>query len=315
MTKRRLLFAAPLALALASCHAAEGPADGSGSGMPGDASDTQPFSAIAPDETVRFTGTEPFWGGQVAGGSLTYTTPENPDGATFAVERFAGRGGVSWSGTLDRAPFRLVVTPGQCSDGMSDRTYPLTVTLAVAGEQRRGCAWTARQPFTGDLVAAAPSDPAKLAAESLILTQWRKANNRDTCAPLGFAQALDGSARAAQFAGGWAVAWDLPGQRSAFGIAGTGSLPSDSDAPDAQRARLTAQWPQVRALPALPQPAFAGYGIEGAGAYPSDNPQGHGLNSLAYVRVGGQKCDYNVWSHLGRAHLEGLLGSLRPIMK
>jgi uncharacterized membrane protein len=32
---------------------------------------------------------------------------------------------------------------------MSDRTYPFTVTLQVRGEQRNGCAYTGRQPFTG----------------------------------------------------------------------------------------------------------------------------------------------------------------------
>ena len=36
-----------------------------------------------------------------------------------------------------------------CSDGMSDRSYPFTVTLMVMGEQREGCAWTDKQPFSG----------------------------------------------------------------------------------------------------------------------------------------------------------------------
>ena len=47
------------------------------------------------------------------------------------------------------ARFALAVTPGDCSDGMSDRTYPFVATLQVAGEQRNGCAWTERRPFTG----------------------------------------------------------------------------------------------------------------------------------------------------------------------
>ena len=46
-------------------------------------------------------------------------------------------------------PFVLAVTPGKCSDGMSDRSYPFTVTLMVMGEQREGCAWTDKQPFSG----------------------------------------------------------------------------------------------------------------------------------------------------------------------
>ena len=110
---------------------------------------TKAYSGIGENETVRFTGTEPFWGGEVSGETLTYTTPENIDGTQIAVERFAGRNGLSFSGTLDGADFVMAVTPGECSDGMSDRTYPFTVTLEVRGEQRQGCAWTDAQSFTG----------------------------------------------------------------------------------------------------------------------------------------------------------------------
>lgn len=139
----RMFFAAPL-LALAACQSGpEGPA-GTTRDSPGAA-----FSAIGPEETIRFTGTEPFWGGEVTGGSLTYSTPENPDGTTIAVERFAGNNGLGLSGTLEGQAFDMAVTPGECSDGMSDRTYPFTVTLKVGAEQRSGCAWTERTPFSG----------------------------------------------------------------------------------------------------------------------------------------------------------------------
>jgi len=113
------------------------------------AADTAVYSGIDADETVRFTGTEPFWGGKVSGQELTYTTPEDQAGERIVVDRFAGRNGVSFSGHLDNVPFVLAVTPGQCSDGMSDRTYPFTATLQVRGEQRQGCAWTDSQAFTG----------------------------------------------------------------------------------------------------------------------------------------------------------------------
>ncbi|MBC2666490.1 hypothetical protein H7F51_13260 [Novosphingobium flavum] len=150
------------------------------------------------------------------------------------------------------------------------------------------------------------------AASQLILREWRKAENRHGCAPLALPRI--GSRRAtprrAAFSGGWAVAWDEPGLRSAFGIAGAGLIGMDDAPPGEQRARLARQWPLFRELEQLPSPSFAGYGIEGAGAYPDDNPEGKGLNSLAYVRVGGQTCTYNIWSRLGRAHLEYLLENL-----
>ncbi len=148
-------------LPLAACQGAQSSGSGSeaasGAGsMPGDMSETQAYSGIRADETVRFTGTEPFWGGQVAGPTLTYSTPETPDGTPIAVTRFAGRGGVSWTGTLQDRPFHLAITEGQCSDGMSDRTYPFTATLQVLGEQRQGCAWTERRPATLPEGAMAP---------------------------------------------------------------------------------------------------------------------------------------------------------------
>lgn len=109
--------------------------------VPGDAADSQAYAGIAEDVVVHFTGTEPFWGGQVAGESLTYSTPENIDGTTITVTRFPGRGGLSFSGNLDGRALDLAITPGNCSDGMSDRTYPFVATLQLGNEQRSGCAW------------------------------------------------------------------------------------------------------------------------------------------------------------------------------
>ena len=117
--------------------------------LPGDSRSTEPYDAIAPDEVLHFTGTEPFWGGEVSGATLTYSTPEDQDGTEIAVERFAGRGGLSFGGQLGNGAFEMLVTPLACSDGMSDRTYPFTVTLQVGGETRNGCGWTEAQPFEG----------------------------------------------------------------------------------------------------------------------------------------------------------------------
>ena len=55
------------------------------------------------------------------------------------------------------------------------------------------------------------------------------------------------------------------------------------------------------AAPATADGSTAGYGPEG----------GTGPAQLAYLRIAGQGCLYNVWSRLGRAHLEQLLGALR----
>lgn len=158
---------------------------------------------------------------------------------------------------------------------------------------------------------AAPTAPDP-AAVALTLHEWRRSENPKRCGPLAFRRTGDESARVrrAEFSGGWGVAYDTPSTRSAYGVAGPGVLDTDLAAPAQQRARLAAQWPLFRELEQFPQPSFAGYGVEGAAAYPKANPDGRGLNSVAYVRVRGQTCTYNVWSRLGRAHLEFLLDNL-----
>lgn len=107
------------------------------------------FDGIRADETISLVGTEPFWGGRLADGRLTYSTPENQAGESIAVARFAGNAGLGFSGALRGRPLDLAITPGRCSDGMSERSYPYTVTLKLGDEQRSGCAWTEREPFSG----------------------------------------------------------------------------------------------------------------------------------------------------------------------
>jgi uncharacterized membrane protein len=138
-------------LLVAACHNASPSPAASPTPSPtvATAADTQVYSGIGSDETVHFTGTEPFWGGDVTGPALTYQTPDSQAGEMVAVDRFAGRNGLSFSGNLDDMPFVLAVTPGKCSDGMSDRSYPFTATLQVKGQQRNGCAWTDKHPYSG----------------------------------------------------------------------------------------------------------------------------------------------------------------------
>jgi uncharacterized membrane protein len=142
LRKYALLMSLPLALAACQSNP-DKPA------LPGNEDDTQPYSGVKADETLRFTGTEPFWGGEVSGRTLIYTTPEKPEGDAIPVDRFEGRGGLSWSGKLGEASFTMTITPAECSDGMSDRTYPFVATLQIGDELRSGCAWTDTTPFKG----------------------------------------------------------------------------------------------------------------------------------------------------------------------
>lgn len=134
------LAAAAIIVLLAGCSRGSDPAPG----------DVPRFDGIAESERITALGTEPFWSAKLAGSTLTYSTPGNPDGTSIEVARFAGNGGLGFSGTLDGAPLLMAVTPGECSDGMSDRGYPFTVTLTIGEAQLDGCAYTEQQSFTGE---------------------------------------------------------------------------------------------------------------------------------------------------------------------
>ncbi|ODP39642.1 hypothetical protein [Sphingomonas turrisvirgatae] len=161
--------------------------------------------------------------------------------------------------------------------------------------------------------APAASSSTRFVAADLVRQQWGKAENRETCAPVAFTDVggADGTPRAATFSGGWAVAFDLPDRRSAYGVAGPGLVQADRGPPYAKSRELAEQWPYRMELDQLERPSFAGYGLEGAKPYHAANSTGQGENSLAYVRIHRQQCTYNVWSRLGRAHLETLLRGLQ----
>jgi hypothetical protein len=127
--------------------------------------------------------------------------------------------------------------------------------------------------------------------------QWEKAENRTTCAliaprSLG-PEGAGATSRAATFSGGWAVAYDLPNLRSAFGVAGTGLQEAGPDG-------AYDQWPFRHTWD---DGSKVEYGPEG----------GSGPNQLAYLRVAGQSCLYNIWSRLGQEHLELLIRELRLV--
>jgi hypothetical protein len=143
-------------------------------------------------------------------------------------------------------------------------------------------------PWSNPAIAASAVPP-------IYPTVWRQSANRARCALLAPERldptlAREAMPRAAPFSGGWAVAYDLPTMRSAFGVAGTGSSAWADDIYDA--------WPEKRVFA---DSSRAGYGPEG----------GAGPNWLAYVLIPGQECLYNVWSRRGQAHLEELMGQLR----
>lgn len=202
-----------------------------------------------------------------------------------------------------------------CSGQQDDRKERTAKTAKVDGAKPQPANET--EPAADDAPTKA-ADPDPLIGESVAVAEWRKAENRTACAPLALASDAGGAgkARPARFSGGWAVAFDQPDLRSAYGFAGPGLIPDDRRLHEENVAALEKQWPYTRRFgpgEKLPNGSFAGYGVEGALGYASSNPDGRGQESLAYLRIPGQLCQYNVWSKLGRAHLEALLENLRIV--
>ena len=139
----RLPVAALLLALLAACQTATAPA----STTPDEA---QAYAGVGAEEQLRFTGTEPFWGGEVRAGRMVYTSPDNQKGETVDISRVVGSGGIAFSGHLAAGAFVMTARLAGCSDGMSDRTYPFTVTIEFTGYTLRGCGWTARRPFAAE---------------------------------------------------------------------------------------------------------------------------------------------------------------------
>ena len=134
-------------VALLALTACTGDAKGPGSGTEGP---TSAYDGIEQAEKLSLGGTEPFWSATISGETLVWTTPEISEGLTIPVKRFAGNNGLGFSGDLDGKFIQIAVTPGECSDGMSDRTYPFTVTMMLGDQQLQGCGYSDVQLFEGE---------------------------------------------------------------------------------------------------------------------------------------------------------------------
>jgi heat shock protein HslJ len=106
-------IALPLAASLAGCLTASPPP-------------AAPYRAI---------GAEPFWGLLIDEHDLTFTQPD-----AQPIRQPRPRVIIGFAGEIYQTPrINVNIVHGQCSDGMSDRTYPDKVQVTVDGRQFQGC--------------------------------------------------------------------------------------------------------------------------------------------------------------------------------
>lgn len=131
-----LFSAAVLGLALAACS------QPSGGEAPSPAKTTpRTLAGVDLDQPVRVLGTEPFWAVEITPQGLTYSGVDRPE------QKAANPGPVlqgalaSWTARTEAGtPLVVTLTATDCSDGMSDRTYPLAARVEIGGETLTGCA-------------------------------------------------------------------------------------------------------------------------------------------------------------------------------
>ena len=147
---RRFLAVVCAAAWLAGCHPtaqdSQTPAAPAGHGD-SPAAPTEPASApSAPQAAVnadflgpiQANGTEPFWGLKVTQDALTFTRPDHPEvRIANPGPRMEGKSAV-WA--APHGELELTLTPGHCSDGMSDRDSPYTAVVVADGQTLSGCA-------------------------------------------------------------------------------------------------------------------------------------------------------------------------------
>ena len=95
---------------------------------------------LVPSKHFQALGTEPFWSVEVLPGKMRFSSPEQLDGITFPATATSLGSGYRYVGTMANTKVTLTITPGKCSDGMSDRTYAFTAALTIGDRYMRGCA-------------------------------------------------------------------------------------------------------------------------------------------------------------------------------
>ena len=135
----RLLALAASVLILSACSQGEPPV------APAEPAAPAPLlSGVNLSEPVSLVGTEPFWGIQLTGSELVYSGVDRP-------EQRAPQPDITIQGTVATfqtrsatgTTFDVTLTATECSDGMSDRTFPLTAVVKVGEETLMGCAASA----------------------------------------------------------------------------------------------------------------------------------------------------------------------------
>jgi uncharacterized membrane protein len=108
---------------------------------PADAPPAAVLGGVDLNQPLRALGTEPFWGLDVSSEGLSWTgVDETPLTAPNPGPGLAGTTANWRTRTADGQTLVLTLIATECSDGMSDRVYPLTAKVELGEREMIGCA-------------------------------------------------------------------------------------------------------------------------------------------------------------------------------
>lgn len=132
----RLTVLAVSALILSACSRDEEPAPAPPAPGPAPV-----LAGVDLSKPVRALGTEPFWAVELTGPEMVYSGVDRaeqraPQPKAVIQGTMATFEGVTGAG----ASLSVMLAATECSDGMSDRTYPLSAIVRIGDETLTGCA-------------------------------------------------------------------------------------------------------------------------------------------------------------------------------
>jgi uncharacterized membrane protein len=132
----RPVFAALAVFALAACSPADAPDQPEAPPSP-----SPDLGGVDLDRPVRVLGNEPFWSVELTGRELVYTTPDAAEQRAPQPAPLVQGTTATWeSETAEGTALKVTLVATECSDGMSDRTYPLTAMVKFGDRDLTGCA-------------------------------------------------------------------------------------------------------------------------------------------------------------------------------
>jgi len=136
---RAFALTALAGLALAACsQPADAPAAPEPAPEPGPV-----LAGVDLSQPLLARGNEPFWAVELTGSELVYSGADRPEQRAPQNPPVVQGTMAVWESTTGAgAPIKVTLTATDCSDGMSEVSYPLTALVEIGDEPLMGCAAT-----------------------------------------------------------------------------------------------------------------------------------------------------------------------------